>query len=66
MENDKHDFIDIVNNELVNIVHWLNANKMSLNVEKTHYIIFCSRGVVEDVLIIGCKISNYYTLNPFA
>ena len=59
-----HDLIDIVNNELVNIVDWLNANKMSLNIEKTHYIIFCNRGKiigeVGDVLINGCKISKVY------
>ena len=59
-----HDLINIVNNELVNIVDWLNANKMSLNIEKTHYIIFCNRGKiigeVGDVLIIDCKISNVY------
>ena len=60
-----HDLIDIVNNELVNIVDWLNANKMSLNIEKTHYIIFCNRGkIIEevgDVLINGCMISKVYT-----
>ena len=58
-----HDLIDIVNIELVNIVDWLDANKMSLNIEKTH-IIFCNRGKiigeVGDVLINGCKISKVY------
>ena len=53
-----HDLVDIVNNELVNIVDWLNPNKMSLNIEKTHYIIFCNRckiiGEAGDVLVNGC------------
>ena len=64
-----HDLIDIVNNELVNILDWLNANKMSLNIEKTHYIIFCNRckiiGGVGDVLINGCKISKVYNTKFF-
>ena len=32
--------ISTVNNELEKVVDWLNANKMSLNIDKTHYIIF--------------------------
>ena len=32
--------ISSMNNELDNIVKWLQANKLSLNVKKTHYIIF--------------------------
>ena len=53
---------DTVNTELKKIVDWLNANKMSLNVDKTHYIIFTMRGkkIVknQDVLINGFKISE--------
>ena len=61
-----YDLIDIVNNELVNTMDWLKANKMSLNIEKTHYIFFCNRGKiigdVGDVLINGCKISKGYNI----
>lgn len=35
--------IDKMNNELSQIVHWLNSNKLSLNVTKTHYMIFRSK-----------------------
>jgi hypothetical protein len=35
--------INAMNNELKKIVDWLNANKLSLNVKKTHYMIFRSR-----------------------
>ena len=31
----------VMNNELAKNVEWLNVNKLSLNVEKTHYMI-CS------------------------
>ena len=33
-----------MNNELSNIASWLSANKLSLNIKKTHFIIFKSRG----------------------
>ena len=35
---------ETVNHELNSIVDWLNSNKMSLNVEKTHFMIFHSKG----------------------
>jgi len=35
--------IKTLNNELINLVKWLNANKLSLNVDKTHYMIFSSK-----------------------
>ena len=53
---------DTLNSELDKIVKWLNANKMSLNVDKTHYIIFTSRknNVLrnQDIIINGCKINE--------
>ena len=32
--------IDLLNNELVKISEWLNVNRLSLNISKTHYVIF--------------------------
>ena len=32
--------IDIINSELISVNNWLKANKLSLNVEKTSYIVF--------------------------
>ena len=37
------DMINIMNTELTKVVDWLRANKLSLNIGKTHYMIFCSR-----------------------
>jgi hypothetical protein len=37
--------IDTLNFELSKIVTWLNANKLSLNVEKSHYIVFARQNV---------------------
>ena len=35
-----------VNTELEKIVKWLNANKLSLNIDKTHYMLFRNEGKV--------------------
>ena len=31
---------DVVNNELLSVLEWINANKLSLNVTKTNYMLF--------------------------
>ena len=57
--------INTVNNELKYVVEWLNANKMSLNVDKTHFMIFHSKGKKihcdENVQIMGNIISKVET-----
>ena len=55
--------IDTVNSELTIIASWLNANKVSLNFEKTtSYMIFRSRNKKlepgNDIFINGCKIEQ--------
>jgi hypothetical protein len=35
--------IATINNEMLNVVQWLNTNKLSLNVSKTHFILFKTR-----------------------
>ena len=35
--------ISTMNEEMVKVVEWLNINRLSLNTNKTHYIIFSSR-----------------------
>ena len=49
--------INTVNEELEKIVTWLAANKLSLNIKKTHFMLFRSKGkkVTEPISI---KISN--------
>ena len=37
---DLSDLIKIVNRELILVKKWLDANKSSLNIDKTNYIIF--------------------------
>jgi len=34
---------DVLNNELANLLEWFRANKLSLNVKKTNYILFGNR-----------------------
>ena len=50
-----------VNNELSNIMQWLNANRLSLNIEKTHFMIFRPRGKKEvspTIHICGAEIRD--------
>ena len=62
LEKKLSNLIDTANSELKSIVSWLNANKMSLNVDKTHYMIFRpkSRKISKenDIIINGCRISE--------
>ena len=37
---DPHTLIDTMNNELKLVQAWIHANKLSLNVDKTHYMLF--------------------------
>ena len=39
--NKNVDPTNIINPELVKIVKWLNVNKLSLNIKKSNFIIFC-------------------------
>ena len=49
--------VHTVNNELEKIVTWLAANKLSLNIKKTHFMLFASKGKkVHNPVTI--KISN--------
>ena len=45
-DNDLEALIDNVNTELEKIVKWLNANKLSLNIDKNHYMLFRNKGKV--------------------
>ena len=53
--------IDTMNMEMVKIVEWLRANKLSLNLKKTHFILFRRKGskveVSKDVIVDNEKIS---------
>ena len=40
-----NEIIDIMNLELKEIVTWLNINKLSLNIEKTQYMLFSSKKI---------------------
>lgn len=40
-----------ISNELKKLAIWFNVNKLSLNVSKTHYIIFSNKYIAEDVVI---------------
>ena len=48
------DMTHVVNSELQKIVQWLNANKLSINIEKTKYIIFTSNKKKSGIYLKMC------------
>ena len=64
MDKNLDTLVDKINIELSKIVSWLHANKMSLNVEKTHFMLFRPRNkIVPNIKIYmdGCEISEVET-----
>jgi hypothetical protein len=47
--NNLHDLINYVNSELHKLAVWFKANKMAVNVSKTNYMIFHTRGKKVDL-----------------
>ena len=39
-----HELSTVINNELNDIIKWLNANRLSLNIDKTNFMIFRPKG----------------------
>ena len=54
--------IDTINTEMAKVIEWLRSNKLSLNIKKTHYMIFKrNRGQLKldsEVIINGIKIDK--------
>ena len=46
--NNLQELSDVVNNELSKMIEWLNANRLSLNIDKTHFMIFRPKGKKES------------------
>jgi hypothetical protein len=60
-----HDLISYVNTELNKLAVWFKANKMAVNVSKTNYIIFHTKG--KQINLNGCDVvfdSNEINANP--
>ena len=53
--------IEQMNNEMIKMIDWLNINKLSMNLKKTHFIIFRKRrGIIHidnDLVVDNVKIS---------
>lgn len=60
--------IDLTNEEMVKVVKWLQANRLSLNISKTHYMIFHSnkRKIVSNHAVkINCQDIEFVTNTKF-
>ena len=53
--------VDRINVEIANVYAWVKANKLSLNVDKTNFMLFTTKHrsrSVKDILIDNCKINE--------
>ena len=50
--------IETMNEELKKLVDWMYSNKLSLNIAKTHFLIFRSKGMVKPVFSGSIVINN--------
>ena len=55
---DVNKLVTIMNGELLKIVDWLDCNRLSLNVSKTHFILFRSQGICKPALSEPLIIKN--------
>ena len=55
-----NDLLDTMNIEMVKVVEWLQVNKLSLNLKKTHYVVFRRKrtklAVEKDLMVNNVKI----------
>ena len=58
--NNCNELIKTMNDEIIHIIDWLRANKLSLNLKKTHFILFRRKRsktlIDKDLIIDGVKI----------
>ena len=58
---DPNELISVMNTEMKKVIDWLNINKLSLNLKKTHFIIFRRKrariNVCENLIVNGITIS---------
>ena len=59
--NNIDDLVDTMNEEMIKVVDWLQVNKLSLNLKKTHFIVFRHKGrkvkIGKDIIVNNEKIS---------
>ena len=58
--NDPNDLVETMNIEMIKVVDWFNINKLSLNLKKTHFIIFrrqrAKLSLNKEMIVDGVKI----------
>lgn len=62
--NDVNTMIDSINEEMIHVVSWLKANKLTLNVDKTHFMIFAPArkkyDTTANIIVQNCSIKQVH------
>jgi len=58
--NKLSDLISTVNTELVTLSEWFCANKLSLNVKKTNYILFGNKPIPQEFAHLNIELNGFF------
>ena len=49
----------LINSEILNLSNWFKANKLSLNIQKSNYVIFKTRQQKRDEFILNIEMNGF-------
>ena len=51
--------MNLINSEILNLSNWFKANKLSLNIQKSNYVIFKTRQQKGDEFILNIEMNGF-------
>ena len=51
--------MNLINSEILNLSNWFKANKLSLNIQKSNYVIFKTRQQKRDEFILNIEMNGF-------
>ena len=51
--------MNLINCEILNLSNWFKANKLSLNIQKSNYVIFKTRQQKRDEFILNIEMNGF-------
>ena len=51
--------MNLINSEILNLSNWFKANKLTLNIQKSNYVIFKTRQQKRDEFILNIEMNGF-------